>query len=591
MTPSHRAAAGTVAPLLLAAPLLLLAGAGLRAQHAAPPPPAAHALEGVTVIRAAGDTLRDQTLVIRDGRIERLATGAEPPPDARRLEGDSLRVYPGLVDAWGEPRFEFPDDGEGDEGDAEEGDGGERVSWDPTRAQQGFTPHRRVADHLTDVGEDFEKAREAGVVASGLLPEDGLAPGRGAVVLHRLGSERAEATVLRPELGPVLSFDGASGVYPGTLFGVVAFLRQRFADAGHHARLVAARSEDPRGLPAGSWDPDLDVLRAAATGAVPVYFRADGAEDIRRVLDLAAELGFRPVIVGGEEAWKVADRLRAADVPVLVSLDFPKPERWKPDEEEDEEEDEAGEEEPGQTAAETGAEAQEAELEPEVLREKRRIEAVYANAGRLAEAGVPFALTSGGGDAELIEGARKAIEYGLRPEDALAALTVTPAELLGVPGLPRIGRDLPANLLVTDGPLFDEGTHVLYTFVEGRPERGFEPGAEPEEPPAVDLTGTWEVEISSGGGTFEGTMEVEQDGARFEGSFTTQFGEAEVVDGVVSGSDVSFTLLLGAGGQSFEMSLSGSAEGDEMSGSGSGPPQMGSFTWEASRSGPGGEEG
>ena len=81
------------------------------------------------------------------------------------------------------------------------------------------------------------------------------------------------------------------------------------------------------------WDPDYSELRSALSGDVPVYYAADAALDIRTVLDMAEEYGFRPIIVGGQQAWKVADRLRERGVAVLASVDFPKPLRWKPDKE------------------------------------------------------------------------------------------------------------------------------------------------------------------------------------------------------------------------------------------------------------------
>ena len=75
------------------------------------------------------------------------------------------------------------------------------------------------------------------------------------------------------------------------------------------------------------WDPAYEVLLDVMAGSQPVFFRANEADDIRRVLALADELGFRPLIVGGEEAWKVADQLAARGVPVLVSLALPEPDR------------------------------------------------------------------------------------------------------------------------------------------------------------------------------------------------------------------------------------------------------------------------
>jgi imidazolonepropionase-like amidohydrolase len=576
--------------------LLLAPLSDLSAQHAEPPPAAAHALLGVTVVRPDGSQREGMTLVVRDGLLASVSADTAVPADARLLEGDSLFIYPGLVDAEGDARFEFAGSDDGDAGD----DGGEVPGWNPPRDVQGFQPHRRAVDALTVTTGDLEGAREAGVVASASHPDGALAPGRGVLLLHRLEAEASRDLVLRPELGPVLAFDGARG-YPGTLMGVIAFLRQGFADAGHRARLAAAHADDPAGMTAPGWDPDLEVLERAAAGQLPVYFRADRAEDIRRVLDLSEELGFRSVIVGGEEAWKVADRLREADVPVLVSLDFPTAQRWDPDEAAEAEEEPEGETPPdtaeggeGDPDAPDGAPpggeggaaaADTAELAPEVAREKRRLEDAYANAGRLHDAGVRFALTSGGGDADLLEGARKAVAYGLPETAAVRALTAAPAGLLGVPWLTRVGQGQAATFIVADGPLLEEDTEILYTFVEGRLQRVAEPGEEPEEPPAADITGTWAMEVEGEMGSFEVDLDLEQEGASFEGTASGQFGTLDVDDGLVSGTDVSFTIVAEAGGETLELSFSGTVEDDTMSGSGSGPPEMGSFSWEASRTG------
>lgn len=552
---------------LSAALALLVAAGGLQAQHADPPPPAAYALEDVTVVRPDGSRRAGMTVVVRGDLVEALGPDVEVPADARVLEGDSLRVYPGLVDAEGEPLFEFPEPGEEEEED-------EPVIWAPDRRNQGLLAHRRAVEHLSAAGSDLSGARKAGIVASGVLPDDAALPGRGAVLLHRVAAGTPAETVLRPELGPVMSFEPSSEGYPSTHFGVVAFLRQTLEDARRQTRLSGAHASSPRGMTPPRWDPDLSVLSEATDGDPMVFFRAHRASDIRQAVEMADRYGFRVAVVGGREAWKVADLLRRRGIPVLASTDFPEPKRWDGEKEEEE------------AAADSVPAEEGRELEPAVLREKRRIEDARANAARLVEAGVTVALTSGGGEAELLEGTRTAVEYGLPEAEALRALTSVPAELLGVPWLARVEPGMPATFVVTDGPLLEEGTRVAYTFVEGRLEEGAVPGEGPEEPPAADLTGSWEMEIDGSMGTLETTLTLEQSAGRLEGEMETRFGTLEVTGGTVSGTDVSFTAILDAGGQTAELSFSGEVEGDEMSGSGSGPPQMGPFTWEATRSSP-----
>lgn len=517
------------------------------AQFDEPLPPAAYALQGVTVVGVDGSRTPGVTVVVRQGFIAAMGPDVAVPPGAELLEGDSLLIYPGIIDAQGEADVEFPE---------QEIDRTELAFWAPPREAQGFVPHRRVVDYLTATGSDFKAQRSDGVVAIAVHPEGALMPGRGVVLVLRKGAGTPHGLVQQPELGPVMSFVGASGMYPSTSFGAAAFLRQNLEDARHAGQLQAAHERDPLGLKAPGWDPDYAVLRSVTTGQTPVFFAADRAADIERALDLGEEYGFRPVIMGGAEAWRVADLLRARQVAVLVSLVFPEPQQWDP-------EDEA--EEPLDAAAE---------------REKQDLEKRYANAGRLAAAGVTFALTSGGGEADIREGAGKAIQYGLSEDAALTAVTSSPAGLLGLEYLTRVEVGMAATFVVTDGPLFGEDTKVLYTFVEGALERSSKKG-NGGEPPTVDVTGRWELKIDAEGQPFSGTMTLEQDGAEFGGSIEMDMGRAQVQDGVVSGDKITFTMVISMGGESAVMDARGTVEGDVIRGSGSGP--MGPFTYRATR--------
>ncbi len=539
--------------------VITLRPTGVTAQFTAPPPPAAYALTGVTVVQADGSQISDVNIVIRGAFLEAMGAGVEIPPGAKVLEGDSLMVYPGLIDAQGGVEFEFPESEAGDE----------VLSWDPPRRRQGFQPHRRVAEHLTVDGDDLKTQRNNGIVAAAVHPSNALMPGRGATVLLRKNAAGAEL-VLSPDLGVVMAFHGGQGAYPGTLMGIIAFMRQSFEDARRHSVLLAEYSRDPRQLTAPPWDPDYAVLQGVMSGNVPVFFEADLARDIHRVMGLAEEYSFRPIIVGGDEAWKLADELRAREVPVLVSTDFPRPQRWSPAEAEED----------------SSVQREEPQLDPEALREKERLENLYANAARLAEAGVAFALTSGGRD-DLLEGVRKAIEYGLPEDRALRAVTTTPAELLGLSHLLRIEQGMAATFIVTSGPLFEEETRVVYTFVEGALEEGAPVGGGGGEAPLVDLSGSWEMTTVSEQGTFTSMVTLRQSGASFSGTSQTDFGAGQIQDGIVSGNNVSFTLVLQFGGQSVEMEFSGSAEAESASGTAVGFGDS-TMNWTAKKvSGPG----
>ena len=549
----------------LASLLLLAFPAMATAQYGEPPPPAAYALENVTVVHANGREEPGVNVVVRRGLIFAMGVGAVIPADALVLEGDSLKVYPGLVDAHGGVELDLPT----------MENMGEVLSWDPPREAQGFTPHRLAANYLGVGGSELGSERNAGVIAAGVHPEGGMAPGQGAAILFRRTTKTPRDLVVRPRLGLFFSFQGARGGYPSSLFAVIAHFRQMFEDAGRYGLIMSEYARDPVGMTLPRWDPDFEALRDAASGNLPVFFLADDDEDIRRVLNLSDEIGFQLLILGGEEAWQVADELAARNIPVLLSVAFPKPTDWNPT-------DEGGEEEV--------MSASQDELEPAAAREKERLENAYATAARLTEAGVTVALTSGGGEGNLREGARKAMEYGLSEGDALRAITTTPAFLLGMPHLTTLGPGMAANFIVCDGPLLEDETEIRYTFVEGELEKGRE--ARPSgdgETPSVDVSGAWEVVLNAQGMEMTFTMSLTQDGSSFSGSMSGgEMGEAQIENGVVSGNSLTFAIVFSMGTESLEVDSSATVTGDRMSGSGTGA--MGSFTFTATRR-PGAEGG
>jgi imidazolonepropionase-like amidohydrolase len=157
----------------------------------------------------------------------------------------------------------------------------------------------------------------------------------------------------------------------------------------------------------------------------------DRAADIRALLTLAREYRLRTVVLGGAEAWQVADDLAAARVPVLTGGLTDLPSSF----------DELG--------------------------------ATLENAARLRKAGVAVALTTGGENSfrvrTLRQHAGNAVANGLAWDDALRAVTLTPAEIFGLAdtmGSLQAGRE--ANVVVWDGDPFELSTRAEHVFVRGR---------------------------------------------------------------------------------------------------------------------------
>jgi hypothetical protein len=278
---------------------------------------------------------------------------------------------------------------------------------------------------------------------------------------------------------------------------------------------------------------------------MPVVMQADRVREIERALDLAQEFNLNLVINGGLEADRVASRLKAANVPVLLSLNFPR---------------------------RVAAASPEADPEPlRVLRE--RVEAPKT-AGRLAAAGVRFAFQSGGMTtmSDYLANAARAVEAGLPRDEAVRALTLRPAEILGVAsqlGTIEVGKI--ANLTVTRGDLFERTRRVSHLFIDGR-QVELRPAAAGVG--GATASGTWTLNVTLGGSGNErqqlsGTLTLQQQGDRLTGSLQGQLGSGTIASGTLVGSDINFTApitLPAPASQTTDAIFTGTITGNEMRG-------------------------
>jgi imidazolonepropionase-like amidohydrolase len=175
----------------------------------------------------------------------------------------------------------------------------------------------------------------------------------------------------------------------------------------------------------------LAALQPVLKGTLPLVVHVDRAIDILSLLALAREYSLRVIVLGGVEAWKVASDLAAAHVPVLTG---------------------------GETDLPNGFDQLGATLE---------------NAALLRKAGVSVALTTGGENnfrvRSLRQHAGNAVANGLSWDEALRAVTLTPAEVFGVAdkiGSLQPGRE--ANVVVWDGDPFELSTRPVQVFIRGR---------------------------------------------------------------------------------------------------------------------------
>lgn len=427
--------------------------------------PRAYAIVGGTVHLGDGTVLEGATVVLEDGLITAVGADAAAPAGAWEVDASGKRVYPGFTTAFGDLGL---GGGSGSPGRSSGGPGAAGSSGANPRPARGPEDRpathsfRRAADSLTLSDDRLAARRARGFTSAVSFPRNGIVSGHG-VFLNLVGSETGDARdlVLAEEAALLVRLETAGfRSFPGSMMGVIAYLRQLFLDAAHYGEIREIYEADPAGLARPRYDRTLGPLAAAVAGEQPVLLPANLDKEIRRMAHLAEELGLRAVLYGGHEAAEAASFLGERDIPVLVNLAWPEAD---PD------------------------------ADPEAtvpLRELRLRDRAPAGPAALAAAGVRFAFyrepparrgagnraggpagrgrRGGSGSSDDLAAVRKAVERGLDPEAALTALTLAPAEIYGVDD--RVGTIAPgkiANLVIADGDLFRGEAAISAVFVDG----------------------------------------------------------------------------------------------------------------------------
>src|SRR5438270_1527953 len=509
-----------------------------------------YAITNARIVTVSGATIERGTLVIRDGLIAAVGANVAAPPDARPIDGTGLTVYPGLIDASSTLGIPRPTPSPGAAGAAGGFAGlfGQSApsATSPNSTQlPGLQPEILASDILRPGGPEIEAERNAGITSAQTAPRGNVFLGQSAVI--NLAGDTPQAMIIR---SPVALYVGLSplggGQYPGSLMGVFASVRQMLLDARRYREANEIYERNPRGLRRPELDKSLAALLPVLDRRMPVVMQADREREIERALDLAQEFNIKMIINGGQEADRVAARLKALDVPVLLSLNFPR-----------------------RTAAPS------AEADPEPLRVLRERVEAQKTAGRLAAAGVRFAFQSGGMTtmSDYLANAERAVEGGLSHDDAVRALTLRPAEILGVSnqlGSIEVGKI--ADLTVTRGDLLARDRRIAQVFIDGR-QIELRPAATTAGGGA-NASGTWSLTINLAGSgnekqEFGVTLNLRQQGEQLSGSLQGQLGSGTIANGTVTGGEVNFTVpitLPAPASQTTDAIFSGTVTGGEMRG-------------------------
>ena len=376
------------------------------------------AIVGGKVYPVSGPPIENGTVVITNGRISAVGTNVPIPAGAQRIDATGKFVTPGFVNSSTQL---------GVQEIAAVQDTRDAAARGKDNIAAAFT----VWEGLNPNSVMLAPARKEGVTSFVVIPTGGLIAGQAALLDVVPGT--TSDMIIRAPVAMAAEIGDAQQAGLTSRGELIVKLREILDDAKffqtHRDAFDRAQTR-----PFSASRLDLQALLPVIEGRLPMIITVDRESDIDAAMRLARDYNVKLMIGGGAEAWMMADKLAAARIPVLTGA-------------------------MNNIPAGFGALGQRQE-----------------NAALLRKAGVPVALigNAGGGDEEafnvrnLKQEAGNAVSYGMTWDEALRAVTLTPAEIFGVAdrvGSLQTGRE--GNVVVWSGDPFEFTTHAEHVFVHG----------------------------------------------------------------------------------------------------------------------------
>ena len=439
--------------------------------------PECYAITNVRIVTSPTNVLEKGTLLVRNGVIEAVGANVSIPSDAVVYDLKGKSVYPSFIEAdsdYGMPvqpppqPFSF---GTAPQYDTKTPGA---YAWN-----EALKPEKQAYTTFAANPVTAAELRRLGFGTVQTFVHDGIA--RGASTLVALGEGKEHLLIVKDRAAAQYSFQKGSSrqVYPTSLMGVIALLRQTYLDAEWYKKVRPGESSGFSSTLPKEVNFSLEAWNALQT--LPQIIEINGKLNLFRADALGDEFGVQYIIRASGDEYQYVEEVKKSKAAVITSLNFPL--AYNLDD-------------PLDALNVSLADMKHWELAP-------------TNPATLEKNGITFALTSAGlrNKPDFMPNLRNAIKHGLSKQQALAALTTVPAQLLRVSEkVGTLEKGKLANFLVTSGDIFDAETVIFQNWVLGKPY-------EITNPMNADLRGTYTVSVGGVGEytlTIKGTLAAPQ---------------------------------------------------------------------------------
>ncbi len=552
---------------------------------------ATYFLQNANIVASPGQSSFGSVLV-KDGLIAQVGANIQAPYDAQVIDMDSMYIYAGFIDALSHVGLKKKD---------KEDRPKVKNPGNPPNAVAGITPEHSVYDDYAPEESSIKKLREQGYGIAHVVPQGRMLPGMGAI--FSLGEGNVAELVIQKEASMFSQLKSANRVAPGTTIGVMAKYRDIYRNAAATSEYNSKYNTNPAGMRRAQPEPAIESFVPVVNKQLSVYFIANSALDVSRVIALQEELGFKLVLSDVEQGWPMATKISSGGYPLLLSMDLPDAIKEEKKEEKD---DSKMTDEEKKKAAEVKEKAEKkkkkeesklsvlekankkAKMEREV-RKKKSIQEYEGQAAMMEKKGIKFAFTGiSTKPGDIRKNLKRMIDAGLSEKTALAALTTNAADQLGISKIAgTITKGKLANLVITDKPYFEEKSTIRYVFVDGQMSemKKDEKKGKVAKGAGAALAGEWNYSIEIPGQTQSGTIKITADGDDLLVEVDSADEAGDYEDGTsVAFTDNKLTFDMSVDNDGFQMELSWDIdiEGDTMKGMVK-AGQFGSFPMEGSK--------